>query len=93
MVPPVRLVQAIDRVRGALLRIRRSTVPPGLAVLELATGAWTTQIVWVAAKLGVDDQLSSGPRRADDIAERVGICRSSRTSTPIRNWLRSSTTR
>jgi len=70
--PPVRLVRAIDRVRAVLQQIHRSTVPPGLAVLELATGAWTTQIIWVAAKLGVADQLSSGPRRPADIAERVG---------------------
>ena len=71
-VPPVRLVRAIDRVRAVLQQIHRSTVPPGLAVLELATGAWTTQIIWVAAKLGVADQLSSGPRRPADIADRIG---------------------
>ncbi len=71
-VPPVRLAQAIERVRDGLQRIHRSTVPGSIAVLELATGAWTTQTLYVAAKLGIADHLSNGPARAGDIAERVG---------------------
>lgn len=70
--PPVPLVRVIDRVRAGLQRIHRSTVPGNIGVLELATGAWTTQTMYVAAKLGIADALSNGPAHAGDIAKRVG---------------------
>lgn len=70
--PPLPVVRVIDRVRAGLQQIHRSTVPGGVAVLEMATGAWTTQTMYVAAKLGIPDQLSNGPAHADDVAKRVG---------------------
>lgn len=39
----------------------------------LITGYWTTQAVYVAAKLGVADRLVSGPRTADDLAQEVNV--------------------
>jgi hypothetical protein len=71
-VPPVRLVRAIDRLRAGLQMLHRSTVPGNIGVLELATGAWTTQAMYVAAKLGVADELSRGAAFAADVAKRVG---------------------
>ncbi|PRC56337.1 hydroxyneurosporene methyltransferase, partial [Mycobacterium sp. ITM-2017-0098] len=47
--PPVRGIQAIDRIRAGLARLHRSSVPGNIALLELATGAWTTQVLYVAA--------------------------------------------
>lgn len=66
------LVRAVDRVRAALQRIHRSTVPGNVAILEMATGAWTTQTMYVAARLGLADHLATGPARAGVVAERVG---------------------
>jgi hypothetical protein len=70
--PPLRLVRAIARVRAGLQKVHRSTVPGNIALLELATGSWTTQVVYVAAKLGIPDRLAAGPARADDVAAQVG---------------------
>ncbi|WP_457920655.1 methyltransferase [Mycolicibacterium novocastrense] len=71
-VPPMPVVRVLDRLRAALQHVHRSTVPPSVAILEMATGAWTTQTMYVAAKLGVADELAKGRARAADIAERVG---------------------
>ncbi len=68
-VPPLPVVRVIDRLRSGLQRLHRSMVPGNIGVLELATGAWTTQTLYVAAKLGVADQLSRGPGRARDVAK------------------------
>lgn len=71
-VPPMPVVRAISRLRAGLQRMHRSTVPPSVAVLEMATGAWTTQTMYVAAKLGIADELAAGAGRAADVAPRVG---------------------
>ncbi|MGH9211421.1 MAG: methyltransferase [Acidimicrobiales bacterium] len=47
-------------------------VPPAARMMELTTGAWVAQAVSVAAELAVADQLSSGPRPVDELAEAVG---------------------
>ena len=41
-------------------------------MLEMATGAWSTQTMYVAAKLKIADELANGPACAADVAERVG---------------------
>ena len=38
---------------------------------ELLTGYWTSQALYVAAKLGVADRLCDGPRTADELAGEV----------------------
>lgn len=70
--PPVAVIRAIDRVRAGLSALHRSSAPGNVALLELATGAWTTQMLYVAAKLGVADALAAGPARAEELAPRVG---------------------
>lgn len=42
--------------------------PPEL-MNRLLTGYWTTQMLYVAAKLGLADLLAEGPRSADDLAQ------------------------
>lgn len=71
-VPPVRLIRAVDRLRAGLQRLHRSTAPGNVALMELATGAWTTQVLYVAAKLGIPDELAAGPARAAEVATAVG---------------------
>ncbi|MGB3353858.1 MAG: methyltransferase [Mycobacterium sp.] len=70
--PPLRLVRAIDRVRSGLTRLHRSSVPGNIALLEMATGSWTTAALYTAAKLGIPDVLAPGPARATDVAVEVG---------------------
>jgi hypothetical protein len=41
-------------------------------LLELITSGWMSQAVHVAARLGVADELASGPRRSDDLARALG---------------------
>lgn len=71
-VPPVRLIKAVERVRAGLQRLHRSSAPGNIALLELATGAWTTQVLYVAAKLGIADRLAGGPAHAEKVAEQIG---------------------
>ncbi|MET0450444.1 MAG: methyltransferase [Mycobacterium sp.] len=70
--PPGWLVRGIGRVRNALNVASRSAVPPNVALFEMAQGAWLTQALYVAAKLGIADALKDGPCSADDVARRVG---------------------
>ncbi|AFM16939.1 hydroxyneurosporene-O-methyltransferase [Mycolicibacterium chubuense NBB4] len=70
--PPVRLIRAIDRVRAGLASLHRSSVPGNVALLELATGAWTTQVLYVAAKLGIADRIAKAPACAADLATQLG---------------------
>lgn len=43
-------------------------LPPQIALLQLTTGAWITQAVYVAAKLGIADLLKDGPKSCDELA-------------------------
>ena len=50
----------------------RHQIPPPLALLQMATGFWESQAVYVAAKLGIADLLKEGPRSCDDLAKATG---------------------
>lgn len=43
-------------------------IPPDAQLLQLATGAFISQAVYVAAKLGIADLLSDGPRSVEYLA-------------------------
>ena len=47
-------------------------LPPFVALSQLIRGAFTTQLVGVAAKLGIADLLKDGPRSSDDLAVAAG---------------------
>jgi len=72
LIPPLPLVRAINTVRAGLQQLTRLLAPGGLNVMELLTGAWTAQCIYVAVKLGIPDQLADGPLPASEVAERVG---------------------
>lgn len=40
---------------------------------RMITGYWTTQAIYVAAKLGIGDLLKNGPRSADDLASVTNV--------------------
>lgn len=74
-IPPLALVRAINAVRAGAQRANRMLAPGGINVLELLTGAWTAQAIYVAVKLGIPDELAKGPLPADEVARRVGADR------------------
>jgi Dimerisation domain len=43
-------------------------VPPSAALLQMMTGYWVTQALYVVAKLGVADLLAEGPRPVEELA-------------------------
>jgi hypothetical protein len=43
-----------------------------LALLEMATGYWVSQAVYVVGKPGIGDLLEKGPRSCDDLARDTG---------------------
>ena len=43
-------------------------VPPPVTLLQMMTGYWVSQALYVAAKLGVADLLTEGPRPVEDLA-------------------------
>jgi len=50
----------------------QSDAPPEATLLDMATGAWVAQALYVAAKLGVADLLAAGRRSASELAEITG---------------------
>jgi hypothetical protein len=46
--------------------------PPSWALMRLIDGFVTTQLLYVAAKLGIADRLADGPRTGAELAEEVG---------------------
>jgi len=69
--PPPWLIDGVSRVREGLGLLHRSTVPPKVALLEIAQGAWLSQALYVAIKLGIPNALASAPMSANDVARKV----------------------
>jgi len=70
--PPTWLIDGIGRVCAGLGLLRRSAIPANSAMLEIARGAWLSQAIYAASKLGIFDTLARGPATSDDVARRVG---------------------
>lgn len=70
-IPPLALIRAVNTIRAGLQRLNRRLAPGGLNVMELVTGAWTTQSIYVAVKLRIPDELAKGPLPANEVARRV----------------------
>lgn len=70
--PPAWLLNGIGRVRNALNVANRSTVPANIALFEMAQGAWLTQALYAATKLGIADALRDRPLTAAEVARQVG---------------------
>ncbi|HEX5144760.1 MAG TPA: methyltransferase [Mycobacterium sp.] len=71
-VPPPAVIGAVNRIRSALDRVHKATVPPNVALMELGFGAWLTQALYTAIRLGIANELAAGPLPADEVARRVG---------------------
>ncbi|MBF6332106.1 methyltransferase [Nocardia transvalensis] len=71
-VPPLPVLQVLERFRNALTAVHRRSVPPPVALLEIVQGAFLSQALYATAELGVADALAAGPLRLDELAARVG---------------------
>ncbi len=70
-IPPTSLLNALQAFQTGILNFANRLSPPFVQVLTLAAGAWNTQIVYAAAKLGIADLLKNGPKSADDLAKET----------------------
>ena len=50
----------------------RSQIPPNLDILPMITGNRVTQLIYVAAKLGIADLLKNGPKTCSELAQAAG---------------------
>jgi hypothetical protein len=50
-----------------------SSVPPPVAVLQLAMGRWVSHIVGTCAELGLADEIQEGPKTAAELAAKKGL--------------------
>jgi len=48
-------------------------LPPQKAILQMATGYWVSQSLYVAAKLGIADLLKDGSKSCDQLASSAGV--------------------
>lgn len=62
---------ASEPARQLLARARRLLTAPEASVLELITGAWLSQAVIAAARLGIPDALAGGPRSVEELARAL----------------------
>src|SRR5262245_39343633 len=53
--------------------VRKSPAPPGAALGQLLRGSLVTQLIHVAAKLGIADLLREGPKESRELAAAVGV--------------------
>ena len=49
------------------------SVPPPVAVLQLAVGRWISHIVGTCAELGLADEIQAGPASAAELAQKKGL--------------------
>jgi hypothetical protein len=45
-------------------------LPGSVAMLQMIQGFWISRAVYVAAKLGIPDLLTDGPKSSDELARR-----------------------
>ena len=50
-----------------------AAVPPSAQLIQMGIAYWTSQLVFVAAQLGLADCLGTGPRTSDDLARELGL--------------------
>lgn len=48
-------------------------IPPRLALLQMITGFWVSQAIYVSAKLGIADMLKDGPKSCFELAKSTNV--------------------
>lgn len=49
------------------------SIPPYALLIRMCIGNWVSAAIAVAARLGVADQLESGPQSASELAEQLNV--------------------
>jgi C-methyltransferase len=70
-VPPVQLVNAVQRFRHHLQRLHQGLAPAPAVMAEFITAAWMAQSITAAADLRIADALADKPLGLDELATRV----------------------
>jgi hypothetical protein len=50
-----------------------AALPPSAQLIQMGIAYWTSQLVFVAAQLGLADRLRTGPRTSDDLARELEL--------------------
>ncbi len=50
-----------------------NAMPPPVQLLDIATGFWKTQAIYVAAKIGIADLLKDGSKNIDELSSATGV--------------------
>lgn len=61
-----------EEIDDSPLKPQDTQMPPEMALMQMITGAWVTQAIYVAASLGIADLLKEGARSVDDLASATG---------------------
>lgn len=70
--PPVPVVNFVNRIRGGFGKIQRKLVPPQIVLFEMMVGMWVSQAIGVAARLGIADVMGTRTVGYEEIAKKVG---------------------
>jgi hypothetical protein len=71
--PPPKVVSVTEAARAGLDFIKRSLVPPPIALLDLVNDFWSFHIAYSLAELNVPDALRDRPRSSDEVARELKV--------------------
>jgi SAM-dependent methyltransferase len=63
-------LMSVEEMSGE--RAAKEGTPPEVAFIQMATGYWVSKAIYVAARLGVADLLSDGPKTVEQLAAGCG---------------------
>jgi hypothetical protein len=46
-------------------------MPPAMQMMQMITGCWVSQSIYAAARLGIADQLKTGPKSYTELATKL----------------------
>jgi hypothetical protein len=70
--PPRPIVRAVLAMYGILNYAAERLVPPEVVMMMRIGGFWNTQVIHVAARLGLADHLEAGPKTSAELASITG---------------------
>lgn len=72
-IPPRLLIRLAFGLRRTLQRLANALVPAQVILLERIAGAGATHLLASVARLGIADQLATGPQTAAELAGELGV--------------------
>jgi SAM-dependent methyltransferase len=71
--PPPAVVTVTEKARSGLDALKRSLVPPPIALLDFISDFWAFHIVYALAELDVPDALRAAPRSSDTLSAELKL--------------------